>query len=407
MPIYKYVCVDKFGKQKNGIMEGDTPQHVRHLLRKQNLIPLEVSSSATNRSSTSLLSKISRLNRSMSTQDLAMMTFQFATLLNAGMPIEESLINLAEQSEKAHIKSIILGVHEKVVEGHSLAASMEFYPMAFSKLYRSSVSAGEKSGKLGDVLERLSAYLERQQQVQQQVQQALIYPGLLTAVSIAILVFLLTYVVPKIVSIFVSSGQALPLLTRILLTLSDIVSQFGLYVFILILLMVYGGRLLLKQKHIKRLFQHSLLRIPIIGGTILEVNSSRFARTFGMLFASSVPVLEAMHAANQVVKILPMYEAIEIAIQQVREGTAIHRALQATGYFSILTIRLIASGEMSGSLESMLIKAADYQERMVARRINIALALFEPAMIMVMGTIVLLIVLAILLPIFELNQLVT
>lgn len=407
MPVFKYVSVDKFGKEKNGIMEGDTPQHVRHLLRKQNLIPLEVNLTSASRHSSSFLAKISRFNRSINIQDLAMITFQFATLLNAGMPVEEALMNLAEQTEKPHIKSIILGVHEKVIEGHSLATSMESYPAAFSKLYRSSVSAGEKSGKLGEVLERLSSYLERQQEVQQQVQQALIYPGLLTVVSLAILVFLLTYVVPKIVSIFESSGQTLPLLTRILLSASHFISNFGLYILILSLGLIYGGRILLKQNHFKRIFQNTLLQIPIIGGTILEVNSSRFARTFGMLFASSVPVLEAMQAANQIVKILPMYEAIEIAIQQVREGVAIHRALQSTGYFSILTVRLIASGEMSGSLESMLIKAADYQERMVARRINVALSLFEPAMIMFMGTIVLLIVMAILLPIFELNQLVT
>jgi len=404
MPVFKYVGVDKLGKERRGMLEGDTAAQVRHIMRKQDLIPLDVVLT-TGQKSSSLLS-ILNLRRGMSTQDLAMLTYQFATLLNAGMPVEESLLNLAEQSEKNHIKAIVLGVHAKVLEGHSLAAGMGDFEAAFPKLYRASVAAGEKSGQLGEVLERLANYLERQQEVQAQVQQALIYPGLLTLVSIGIVVFLLTYVVPKIVTIFVATGQALPTLTLVLLSLSEAVNSYGLIVLVLIIISGFVIRQLLKRNKYKRMYHHFLLRIPLIGPTVMEVNSSRFARTFGMLFAASVPVLEAMKAANQVVKILPMQEAIERTINQVREGVTIHRALQETGYFSVLTVRLIASGEMSGTLETMLTKAADYQERMVSRKINIALALFEPGMIMLMGTIVLFIVLAILLPIFEINQLI-
>lgn len=404
MPVFKYIGVDKYGKEQRGMLEGDTSAQIRHLLRKQDLIPLDVT--LTTGSKSSSIFSLFMLRRRLSTQDLAMLTYQFSTLLNAGMPVEESLLNLAEQAEKSHIKVIILGVHGKVVEGYSLAKSMEEFPAAFSKLYCASVAAGEKSGQLDEVLDRLANYLERQQEVQQQVQQALIYPGLLTAVSIGIVIFLLTYVVPKIVTIFVATGQTLPTLTRVLLSLSDAVQSYGLLVAIFVFVLGFIVHQLLKRKKFKRMYHHFILRIPIIGPTVMDVNSSRFARTFGMLFAASVPVLEAMHAANQIVKILPMHEAINRTIKQVREGVAIHRALQETGYFSVLTIRLIASGEMSGSLEKMLTKAADYQERMVSRKINIALALFEPGMIMLMGTIVLFIVLAILLPIFEINQII-
>lgn len=404
MPVFKYVGVDKYGKEQKGMLEGDSPAQIRQLLRQKELIPLEVSLTTANKSSSAR--SFFMMRRRLNTQDLAMLTYQFSTLLNAGMPVEESLLNLAEQAEKGHIKAIILGVHGKVVEGYSLAKSLEEYPAAFSKLYCASVAAGEKSGQLGEVLERLANYLERQQEVQQQVQQALIYPALLTVVSIGIVVFLLTYVVPKIVTIFVATGQSLPTLTLVLLSISAAVKSYGLFVAIILFVIGFVFRQLLKQSRFKRLFHHFLIRIPIIGATIKDVNTSRFARTFGMLFAASVPVLEAMRAANQIVKILPMHEAIEHTIKQVREGVAIHRALQETGYFSILTIRLIASGEMSGKLETMLTKAADYQERMVSRKINIALALFEPGMIMLMGTIVLFIVLAILLPIFEINQII-
>ena len=404
MPVYKYVGVDKYGKEQHGMLEGDSPAQIRHLLRQQDLIPLDVALTITHKQSP--ISSFFVFRRRLSAQDLAMITYQFSTLLNAGMPIEESLLNLAQQTEKSHIKAIILGVHGKIVEGYSLAKSLEEFPAAFSKLYCSSVAAGEKSGQLGEVLERLANYLERQQEVQQQVQQALIYPILLTVVSISIVTFLLTYVVPKIVAVFASTGQSLPTLTKILLAISAGVQHYGLLAAFIILILGYLIYQLLKRPRFKRLYHHFLLRIPVLGPTVQEVNTSRFARTFGMLFAASVPVLEAMRAANQIVKILPMHEAIDRTIKQVREGVAIHRALQETGYFSVLTIRLIASGEMSGKLETMLTKAADYQERMVSRKINITLALFEPAMIMLMGTIVLFIVLAIMLPIFEINQII-
>jgi general secretion pathway protein F len=259
---------------------------------------------------------------------------------------------------------------------------------------------------LDKVLQRLAEYLEKQQGVKQKIQQALIYPSLLTFISISIVTFLLTYVVPKIVVVFTTTGQSLPSLTLALLSISDAIQHFGIYALIVIIVLTFVFKRILKHRHIHKMVQLILLKIPLVGSLLLEVNTARFMHTFGMLFAASVPVLEAMNAANSVVKLIPLQDAIADKIHRVREGMPIHKALQDTGYFSLLSIRLIASGEMSGSLEMMLQKSAEYQDRMVAKRIDMALSLFEPMMILVMGMIVLFIVLAILLPIFEINQLI-
>lgn len=406
MAVFKYSAVDESGKETRGILEGDSLSQIRQMLRTQGLIPIDIEQTTKEKGGKSKFS--SRLfSRSINANDLTIITYQLATLLGAGLPIEEALANIAEQFDKPHVKSILYGVHGKVLEGHSFAASLEDYPSSFPQLYRASVAAGEKSGELANVLESLTYHLEKQRDVQQKVQQALVYPGLLTVVSIAIVIFLLTYVVPKIVTIFTDSGQAVPLLTQVLLNISDFVQHYGVYMAAIIIIAIIAFRQAMKRVAFQRAVHKVMLHIPIIGKTMREVNTSRFSRTFGILFAASVPVLDAMNAACSVVKIVPMREAIQKKINKVGEGEPIHKALQETGYFSLLSIRLIASGEMSGKLEQMLEKSADYQERMVSKKIDVALTLFEPAMILVMGGVVLFIVLAILLPIFELNTLVS
>ncbi|MDQ2993597.1 MAG: type II secretion system inner membrane protein GspF [Pseudomonadota bacterium] len=404
MAVFKYVATDKAGKITRGFLEGDSASAIRQQLRDMDKTPIEVSLSEERKTTTSGARWQMGFHRSISNTDLAMITFQFATLLNAGLPVEEALLNLAEQHEKTHVKAILLGVHAKVTEGHSLATGMAVYPRSFPSMYRASVAAGERSGQLDNVLARLSEYLERQQAVQQKIQNALVYPAILTFVSISVVSFLLAYVVPKIVTVFMNTGQALPTITIVLLAISGFVQKFGLLILFIIAATVIGVSWLLRKPVMKRRFQLLLLHLPVIGNTIREVNSARFARTFGILFAASVPVLEAMSAASSVVKLLPMQDAIGDAINKVSEGVAINRALQSTGYFSLLSVRLIAAGEMTGRLEVMLEKCSDYQERIVAQKIDLALALFEPGMILLMGMIVLFIVLAIMLPIFEINQ---
>lgn len=405
MAVFKYMAVDDSGKETRGIMEADSLAQIRHLLRHQGLIPIDVEQTTKEKNQKSKWAA-KYFSRSINANDLTIITYQLATLLSAALPIEEALANIAEQFEKQHVKTILFGVHAKVLEGHSFAASLDEFPSSFPQLYRSSVAAGEKSGELAGVLDRLTTHLEKQRDVHQKVQQALIYPGLLMVVSIAIVVFLLTYVVPKIVTIFTDSGQAIPFLTQVLLNISSFLQNYGIVMGILIVIAIIAFRQAMKKTAFKRKVHQMMLYIPVIGNTMLEVNTSRFSRTFGILFAASVPVLEAMNAASTVVKLVPMQEAIQDNIHKIAEGESIHKALQDTGYFSLLSIQLIASGEMSGSLEQMLEKSADYQERMVSKKIDVALALFEPAMILVMGGVVLFIVLAILLPIFELNTLV-
>lgn len=404
MPVFKYVAVDKQGQTRKGLLEGDSANQVRDMLRHQELIPIEVDESSSKEKSGA--GSLFFLNRKISSADLALITYQFSTLISAGLPVEEALLNMAEQSEKSHVKNILLGVHGKILEGNSLASSLDCYPSSFSKLYRASVEAGEKSGQLTDVLARLADYLETQQNVQQKIVQALIYPALLTLISITIVAFLLVYVVPRIVTVFSSTGQSLPGVTIFLLSISSALKNYGIYGLIVIVVGFFVVRWLLRRKHIRYQYHSLLLIIPLIGSTIKTVNAARFSRTFGMLFAASVPVLEAMHAANSVLNLLPMQSAIDRAIKLVGEGKSIHFSLEQTGFFSKLTTRLIAAGEMSGNVETMLEKSASYQERIVTRRIDITLSLFEPGMILFMGGVVLFIVLAILLPIFEINQLV-
>lgn len=402
MAVFKYIATDQQGNTSKGVLEGDSATQIRQQLRDLGRIPIEVTLSQERKISKGRFHFV--IKQKISAPALAMLTFQFATLINAGLPIEEALLNLADQSEKSYVKGILLGVHAKIIEGHSIATALGEYPRTFSNLYRASVAAGERSGQLGNVLQRLADYLERQQAVQAKIQNAVIYPAILTVVSISVVTFLLAYVVPKIVNVFIGTGQALPTITIILLALSAFIGSYGWIVALLLIATLVIFKRSLQNVHFRTQFQLLLLKLPLIGHTLREINTARFARTFGILFAASVPVLEAMQAANSVVKLLPMQNAIDMAINKVREGTQINRALQDTGYFSLLTVRLIAAGEMTGRLEAMLEKSADYQERVVAQKIDVALALFEPGMILVMGLIVLFIVLAIMLPIFEINQ---
>lgn len=401
MAAFNYTALDKKGHERKGYLEGDTAKQVRQTLREQGLIPIQVISVKERPINKSVLfSQKKRVN----VKDLALLTQQLSTLLSSGMPLEETLQAVAEQTEKPHVKSVILGVRSKVLEGHSLAAGMSDFPQAFPHLYRATVSSGEQSGHLDKVLERLAIYTEKQHRMRQKIRQAMIYPMLMTIVSLSILSFLLAYVVPKIVDVFTESNQKLPLITQFLISTSNLVKHYGIYILILISLLIYSFLRLLKREHFRRRFHGFLLKIPLIGNMLIVVNTARFARTFGILFSASVPVLEAMHVASELIVLLPMREAVQTAITRVREGSTIHHALQQIGYFPPMSVHLIASGESSGHLEIMLERAADMQENDVSALIENLLTLFEPLLILFMGAIVLFIVLAILLPIFSLEQ---
>jgi general secretion pathway protein F len=402
MPAFQYQALSPQGDKQKGIIEADSAKHARQLLREKNLTLFDVH--PVQQKASLLMKKIPRRHR-ITNKELALMTRQLATLLAAGLPIEEVLTAVAEQTENPRTKGLILSVRSKVTEGHALASALRDFPQAFSALYCSTVSAGEKSGHLDVVLQRLADYTEQQFAMRQKIQHALIYPSLMIFVAVGIVGFLLEYVVPKMIAVYSNVGQALPMMTQILIGFSHSVTSYGLYVLLAIISLTYFFRRRMKTNENFRIRVHTLLlRIPVIGAAIKTVNTARFSRTLAILSSAGVSVLEAMKISAALVTNLPIRAAIEAATNRVREGANIHLALKQTHYFPPMSIHLIASGEASGQLEAMLERAANNQDNDINNLIETTLALFEPAIILTMGIIVLFIVLAILLPIFQLDQ---
>lgn len=403
MGAFAYAALDKNGRTIKGIEEGDTPRQVRQLLREKGLTPLTIEEVARREARAT---RRPLLQRKISALDLALVTRQLSTLVRSGLPLDEALTSVAQQTGKARVRSILLAVRARVMEGHSLAAGLDQFPHIFPELYRATVAAGERSGHLDLVLERLADYTEGRQQMHQKTLLALFYPALLTIIAILVAVALLTYVVPQVVQVFTNIDQELPWLTRALIAFSDFLRDNGLILLALLAAVVFGVRTMLKREGPRLRFHNLLLRLPLIGRLVRGLNAARFARTFSILMASAVPVLEALRISAEVLSNVPMRKAVEEAAIRVREGSSIHSALDQSGCFPPMTIHLIASGETSGTLETMLDRAAGNQEREMETLIAAILGLFEPLLILTMGALVLIIVLAILLPIFELNQLV-
>ncbi len=403
MGAFEYTAVDSGGRQRRGVLDGDTARQVRQTLRDRGLIPLAVAEvvekQAGGRPSLSF-------RRGISPMDLALVTRQLATLVRSSMPLEESLLAVSQQSDKPRLKSILLGVRSRVMEGHSLAEGLGDFPQAFPELYRATVAAGEQSGHLDAILERLADYAETRQQLRQRVMHALIYPSILTILALVIVSGLLVYVVPQVVGVFENTGQELPGLTAGMIAMSDFLRANGLILLVVLIALAFGVRRLLKQPGPRRRYHRLLLRLPVIGRLAQGINTARFTRTLSILAGSGVPVLEALRISGEVVNNIPMREAVEETSLRVREGAPIGASLASSRLFPPMTLHLISSGEASGELETMLERAAVNQEREVDGLIATMLSILEPVLILAMGAIVLVIVLAILMPIFELNQLV-
>jgi len=403
MGAFEFVALDKSGKESKGLLEGDSPKQIRQLLRERKLLPIKVSEVAQKESKQQ---KKFSLRRGLSANELALLTRQLATLAQAGLPLEEALLAVSEQNENPRAKSILLGVRSKVMEGHSLADGLADFPQAFPELYRATVAAGEQSGHLDMVLERLAEFTESRQILQQQVRNAMIYPIALVVTAMGIISFMLAYVVPKVVYVFENYNQELPLLTRIMIASSDFLRDYWLVLIIGIVTAVFGLRRLLRKPGPKRKYHKLLLRIPIVRSLTRGINTARFTQTLSILAGSGVPILDSLHIASQVVVNVPMREAVEEASSRVREGAMISKSLAASKLFPPMMIHLISSGEASGRLQEMLSRAASNQEREVDGLISTLLGIMQPLLVIVMAVIVLLIVLAILLPIFEINNLI-
>jgi len=373
-------------------------------LRDRGLAPLAVEGIRSAAQQTGRRDLFSRPG--LSRKGLALVTRQFATLARAGLTIEECLNVLIEQTESAGARTLFAAVRARVLEGQSLSNGLAAFPGSFPPIYRALIEAGEQSGRLGDVLERLADYTENRESLRDKVRLAFIYPVFVTVVAFAVVGLLLVYVVPQVTRVFSNLGQTLPLVTRILIAMSDFARASGAFWLAGLAVAFFAGRFLLRDEERRRSWHGWLLRLPLAGRLIRGVNAARFADTLGLLTASGVPLLTSLQSAAAVVTNLPMRAAVEEAVRRVREGESLAPALGAAKLFPPLVIHLIASGEATGRLDTMLARAAEAQARELENWTRGLTALLEPLLILAMGAIVLFVVVAILLPIFEMNQLV-
>jgi general secretion pathway protein F len=405
MGAFEYTALDTGGRSRKGVIEGDTARHVRSLLRERQLLPITVEEVAA-RESRRQRTRGFRFARGLSAADLSLMTRQLSTLVRAGLPLEEALLAVSQQTEKPRVQSIVLGVRAKVVEGHTLATGLGDFPRVFPEIYRATVSAGEQSGHLDAVLERLAEYTESREQMRQSVMGAMLYPIVLTVMCFTIVSILLTYVVPKVVEVFEANHARLPLATQVLVSVSSFLRNYGLWLLIALGALGFLFWRSLQSRERRRRVHQTLLKLPLVGRILRGVNTARFTRTLSILTASAVPVLDSLRIASEVVTNLPMRDAVTEAAARVREGAPIGRSLSNSRLFPPMTVHLISSGESSGQLQTMLERAATNQERELEGLLAAMVGLLGPLLIVGMGLFVMGIVFAMLLPIFEMNSLI-
>ncbi|NMV40641.1 type II secretion system inner membrane protein GspF [Ralstonia insidiosa] len=402
MPAFRYEAADAAGKTDKGVIEADSARQARTVLRARGLTPLVVDAlgaQATKRSGSSF-------GKRLSAQENALVTRQLASLLVAGLPLDEALAALADQAERAYVGELLAAIRAEVVGGSSLSVALAQHPKDFPDIYRALVSAGEHSGNLGLVLTRLADYIESRNALTSKIKLAFTYPAIVTVVAFAIVIFLLSYVVPQVVSVFANTKQKLPTLTIIMLWLSDFVRNWGWLAAIVLVVLGLLIRNLLKQPALRLSWHKWLLTAPLFGKLVRGYNTARFASTLAILTSAGVPILRGLQAAGETLNNVALKTNVEDASTRVREGTSLARALAAQNQFPPVLVHLIRSGEATGNLPAMLERAAQGEAQELERRTLFLTGLLEPALILTMGVVVLLIVLAVLMPIIEINQLV-
>ncbi|AGW92279.1 general secretion pathway protein F [Ralstonia pickettii DTP0602] len=404
MPAFRYEAADATGKTDRGVIEADSPRQARSQLRARGLTPLTVDALAgaglAPRSGSQLFA------RKLSTQEQALFTRQLASLIVAGLPLDEALGALADQAERPYVHELLAGIRAEVMGGSSLSVALAQHPRDFPDIYRALVSAGEHSGHLGLVLERLAGYIESRNTLASKIRLAFTYPAIVTVVAFAIVIFLLSYVVPQVVSVFANTKQKLPTLTIIMLALSDFVRNWWWAALAVIAVTVFAIRSLLKQPAVRLEWDRWLLTAPLLGKLIRGYNTARFAGTLAILVSAGVPILRSLQAAGETLTNEALRANVEDANTRVREGASLARALAAQNQFPPVLVHLIRSGEATGNLPVMLDRAAQGEAQELERRTLFLTSLLEPLLILTMGVVVLLIVLAVLMPIIEINQLV-
>jgi len=407
MASFSYVALTPEGRRKKGIIEADSEKQVRQKLRKQSLVPVEVKSAAGQlKGDTGKGSRFTLMRTSMNSAALCLATRQLATLVEATIPVEEALATVAEQCEKPGQKALLSEVRSQVLEGKSLAEALSRFPRVLPPLHRTMVAAGEKSGHLDTVLERLADYTENQQKIKAKIIQAMIYPTVLTLVAVGVIIVLLTSVVPKVVSQFAHMKRALPTSTNILIAISDFLRDYGLYIGIALIVIIFAIGALLRKPSISMKWDTVILGMPVVGKVAKGLNTARFARTLAILNSSAVPLLDGMKISGEVLSNAKARELLQNAASEIREGRSLHEALTATGLFPPMMLHMIAAGEKSGELDSMLKRAADSQDSEFERLVSMALSIFEPMLIVSMAGGGLFIVMSILQPILQMNSMV-
>lgn len=400
MAAFEYVALSDDGKTRKGLTEADSELQVRRKLRDRGLIPVSVFPSHE-----PLISTGRRRTR-LSAEKLALLTRLLASLVKSGMPIDDALLALSRQAGDPAMNRLVFEVRVGILEGQSLSKSMARFPEAFPDAYRATVGAGEQTRHLPLVLERLASHVEEAARMRQKLRIALIYPSLLTVTALLVVACLLAFVVPEVVRVFDSAERELPAITRWLITISDLCRNYGLYAFAAIVAFGLMFRQLLRRNGFRAMVQRGCMRLPLLGRLITESGTARFARTMAVLIDSGVTLVDSLSIASKTTSLLPLRESLSQCGSSVREGMSLSRALAAHETMPPLLTDLVANGEGSGNLAEMLDTAANTFEYKITNSLAVLVGLLEPALILIMGAIILFIVLAILLPIFDMNQLV-
>ncbi|KWK16491.1 type II secretion system protein GspF [Burkholderia stagnalis] len=404
MSAFRYEAIDGAGKARKGVLEADSARAGRNQLRTQGLTPLVVELAALRLHGER--SQRLALGRKLSQREQAILTRQLASLLIAGLPLDESLSVLSEQAEREYVRELMASIRAEVVGGHTFANALTQHPRDFPEIYRALVAAGEHTGKLGVVLSRLADYIEQSNALKQKILLAFTYPGIVTLIAFGIVTFLLSYVVPQVANVFTSTKQQLPFLTVAMMALSDFVRHWWWASLVAFAAAVLAIRKVLSQARPRLAFDRWTLTAPLAGKLVRGYNTVRFASTLGILTAAGVPILRALQAAGETLSNRAMRANIDDAIVRVREGSALSRALNHVKTFPPVLVHLIRSGEATGDVTTMLDRAAEGEARELERRTMFLTSLLEPLLILAMGGVVLVIVLAVMMPIIELNNMV-
>ncbi len=405
MPAYRYEAVDQLGATSKGMLHAESPRAARSDLRARGLLPIAVHAIAAQvNSHANILVRL--FSERLSTNELALFTRQLASLLEAGLPLEQAFSALLEQAERPYMRDLIAAIRAEVMGGASLSDALSRHPRDFADIYRALVASGEHIGQLSGVLSRLADFVERRNALIQKIRLAFTYPAIVTAVAFTIVIFLLTYVVPQIVSVFENSKQKLPFLTIAMLAISDLFRHWGWLLVLILAAFFFAWRNALRDPVVRMRWHRWLLGAPFYGRFERSLNTSRFASTLAITISSGVPILRALRTSRDTLSNAAMREQVEDATASVREGMSLARALAVHPYFPPMLIHMIRAGEVTGELPVMLNRAAQMQEQDLERRALTIASLLEPILILTMGVLVLLIVLAVLMPIIEINQLV-